>query len=83
VCEQHPQPPSRAYLISLPEDVPKRDSSLALLSGLGLRTEVIQGIRSIQVLQPRLSPCSTALLPCLQVSVPASCKCLSLQCVGA
>ena len=48
-CVRHPQPPSKAYLISLPIDVPKRVHTLRLLAELGLDVEVIDGIKSVQV----------------------------------
>lgn len=48
-CGRHPQPPTKAYLISLPEDTPKREYSLQLLRALGLDVEVINGIKSVQV----------------------------------
>ena len=48
-CVRHPQPPSKAYLISLPLDAPKRDHTLRLLAELGLDVEVIDGIKSVQV----------------------------------
>lgn len=48
-CGRHPQPPTKAYLISLPVDAPKREYSLQLLRDLGLDVEVIDGIKSVQV----------------------------------
>ena len=48
-CVGHPQPPVRAYLISLRADVPKREHTLRLLAELGLDVEVIDGMKSVQV----------------------------------
>ncbi|CAL8466291.1 g5827 [Coccomyxa elongata] len=48
-CGRHPQPPTKAYLISLPVDAPKREYSLQLLRDLGLDVEVIDGIKSVQL----------------------------------
>ncbi len=55
-CGRHPQPPTKAYLISLPVDAPKREYSLQLLRDLGLDVEVIDGIKSVQV--RRRHPCT-------------------------
>lgn len=48
-CGRHPQPPTKAYLISLPEDAPKREHSQRLLAELGFDVEIIDGIKSVQV----------------------------------
>lgn len=48
-CGKHPQVPSRAYLINLPEDKGKLEYSQKLLGELGFQVKVIQGVKSVQV----------------------------------
>ena len=80
-CGRHPPPPSKAYLISLPEDVLKREGSLALLAELGLDTEVITGIKSVQVgVAAREPPSQRLSLPELAHAAVAACNVLQGKC---
>ena len=41
--------PNKAYVISLPEDVAKREVLISVLTDLGLHVEHVEGVRNDQV----------------------------------
>ena len=49
-CKDSPEAvPNKAYVISLPEDVAKREVLISVLTDLGLHVEHVEGVRNEQV----------------------------------
>lgn len=69
-CKSRPAIPDHAYVITLPDDEPKRQLLLPELSNFGLTAEVVNGIKSDQVRH-----CSLVACPQLQQRQFNTCTC--------